>query len=409
MQNSHLKNSLIAAGIAVFAGVVTLGANVAFGGTNPSQDPATAGLIGPTFSGLTSNGDVNIQGLIKNPLPNSPVRIGSDLTIYNNNDKGVLDVQGLIKNYYGSVKIDDSSGLDVQSIQNTSGTPGTKSGAVNIDDSDGLHIGDLLLVDSPLMNIVNQAVGKPVKIDDDLNISGNLDVEGGVISNSNSNKLSINETLYVNPSGLPGKQIATLNDLGLYIWKGSIFINDPVLTPMLKFSDFTGGKILNLSSIVASTASNDLEMGFDENSPMLTLHSSPGDISTTIDSNLKISGSILNPTTTAPGGAGDVIIADHAKVNGTLTVGGKITASGGFGTITPRPITNSTGVVKATCNYGEILLSCSVSNAGGGFINDTRQYAAVDGTKTGPSCTYYLYNNNSASATVTATCLDTTK
>jgi hypothetical protein len=62
MQNSNLKNSLIAAGIAVFAGVVTLGANVAFSGTTPSQTPAAAGLIAPTFSGLDVNGDADING-----------------------------------------------------------------------------------------------------------------------------------------------------------------------------------------------------------------------------------------------------------------------------------------------------------------------------------------------------------
>ena len=64
MKNSHLKNSLIAAGIAVLAGVVTLGANVAFGGTTPTQDPSAAGLVAPTFSGLGVTGVSNLASLI---------------------------------------------------------------------------------------------------------------------------------------------------------------------------------------------------------------------------------------------------------------------------------------------------------------------------------------------------------
>lgn len=64
MQNSHLKNSLIAAGIAVFAGVVTLGANVAFGDTSPGALPSATTLVSPTFGGLTVTGNSTVSGTL---------------------------------------------------------------------------------------------------------------------------------------------------------------------------------------------------------------------------------------------------------------------------------------------------------------------------------------------------------
>ncbi|MBI5754482.1 hypothetical protein HZA40_05040 [Candidatus Peregrinibacteria bacterium] len=86
MEKSHLKNSLIAAGIAVFAGVITLGANVVFGATTPTQDPATAGLVAPTFSGLDVQGPVQNSQVVKQSISDvpQPVQVNDDLQITGN-------------------------------------------------------------------------------------------------------------------------------------------------------------------------------------------------------------------------------------------------------------------------------------------------------------------------------------
>lgn len=153
MENKNLRNVLMAAGLAVFAGVLTLGVNAAFGLDVPSQDPAGAALHSPVFKDVNVENDVNagnnlyvgkniqagenitVGGLVLttnatgdiiNQDQDSPVVIDDNLNVTGVADitkhlvvRQDIDVSGLINNSSdknaGAVVIDDINGLKVSS------------------------------------------------------------------------------------------------------------------------------------------------------------------------------------------------------------------------------------------------------------------------------------------------------
>lgn len=170
MKNSHLKNSLIAAGIAVFAGVVTLGANVAIGATTPTQDPATSGLIGPTFSTVTVGGIIDVAGLIKNT-------VGGIVGI-----KGPVDISGPIRNDTVAntpVIFNDANGVALQA-----GDLDVQAGGI-LNSNGILNVKSSIDIKGQIRN--DTVAGAPVSFNDGDGVAlkaGDLDVQAGVIKNS---------------------------------------------------------------------------------------------------------------------------------------------------------------------------------------------------------------------------------
>lgn len=120
MKNSKLRNSLIAAGIAVLAGVLVLGINAAVGDA-PGYDPPGTG-ISPIFTGL---------GVMEDAVIANDLVVGNNLVVLGDGSRidGDLEVDGtlevletlVVNGFYGirtstptdpdPVKIDDD--LDV--------------------------------------------------------------------------------------------------------------------------------------------------------------------------------------------------------------------------------------------------------------------------------------------------------
>lgn len=170
MKNSHLKNSLIAAGIAVFAGVVTLGANVAISATTPTQTPAAAGLVGPTFSTATIGGILNVAGLIQNT-------VGGIVGI-----KGPVDISGAIRNDTVAntpVIFNDGNGVALQA-----GDLDIQQGGI-LNSNGILNIKSSIDINGQIRN--DTVAGAPVSFNDANGVAlkaGDLDIQAGVIKNS---------------------------------------------------------------------------------------------------------------------------------------------------------------------------------------------------------------------------------
>lgn len=157
MENKNLKNILIAAGLAVFAGVLTLGVNAAFGSVDaPTQNPVDAALHSPRFQ------DVDVEDALN---------VGGDFTV----SHGIY-VGDAIKSLNGiNENVEFGSGINVS---------GTSSGFYSVSsDPYTLEIdGNINLVngDSLISNTASDANGTdlPVSILDNLDVSGNLTVSG---------------------------------------------------------------------------------------------------------------------------------------------------------------------------------------------------------------------------------------
>lgn len=236
MKKFNLKNAFTAAGIAVFAGVLTIGVNAAIGVSSPTQDPKDSALVSPTFNGVDIQGGIKNSSGVDTPDGGGAVVINDDLGVLNNmvvgkqglftgnlqtasdltvgsgigggdlfvrgnisndandgvNDpvqiaddvkvSGVLDVAGSIKNTEGGIlQIDALGGIDINSqIRNdtVAGTP------VYFNDANGVAIkaGDLDIQVGGLKNSTANNGGK-VKIDDDLNTTGTITSGGALTTN----------------------------------------------------------------------------------------------------------------------------------------------------------------------------------------------------------------------------------
>lgn len=136
MENKNLRNVLMAAGLAVFAGVLTLGVNAAFGLDVPSQDPAGAALHSPVFDG------VDIQG----PIQNSSDKNFGILNIQDNTViNGDLGISG---------SVSANKNVTVGFVNNP---PGATNGILEV-----------------INKIINPVLNQPVKIDDDLDVQGSI-------------------------------------------------------------------------------------------------------------------------------------------------------------------------------------------------------------------------------------------
>lgn len=472
MKNSHLKNSLIAAGIAVFAGVVTLGASVAIGATPaPTQDPTTANGVGPTFTALTVGGNTTIGGIldVAGAIKNT---VGGILQI---NSPGGIDLNGQIRNdtvANAPVMFNDSNGvalkagdLDVQagSIKNTGDGIVKLNGNVDIsgvirnevvggglpvkfNDANGVAIlaGDLDIQAGGLKN----TLGGIVQIINDLNVVGGVTATGMQLSNGNSNAnllvkggaLSNSGNLLVTPNSISNfsSDITLQNGKGYAVNIGNLAkssnlnVNGDInatgevkAATWLRTKDFqsTGTlwsdgdayfKFLDVFNEGVGDvqmqngnikASGDLTIGNNVNDQKFLIYPREGSV---------FKGDFLQITSDKADGTWDWnngIIMKRGTVEGSpstvFQVNGKITSSKGFGTPSPHSttyaVTGKSNGLTASCNAGELLLSCGITASGWGYVNTLNQ-----GTT---SCTAYFNNTDAGNANVTvqALCLDPTK
>ncbi|MDP2642936.1 MAG: hypothetical protein Q8P62_03785 [Candidatus Peregrinibacteria bacterium] len=525
MQNRYLKGAIVSSFIAIATGVLLFGINATFGA--PTYQPP-GDSVKPTFNGMTTTGSIDAQGGITNSksLPvlisapygidvrgnikngstdqvsvdgnlyisgqlkvdniydafkgfigiYSPLTVTKDATFNAN-----IDAQGVIKNTTGvggvnPVKVDDS--LDV------TGELSNSAGFFTINDTDGIYI----------RGPINDPTAEPVIINDSNGVridGGGLDIRNGYITN--------NYTGFAQP--------VTISDPDGINLLGKIFNNN--LNSAVEIDDPEGLKLdsgnldIQLGSIVNTTPGQPVKItdpdGIDVrgnisnliNGKAVVISDSDGldvrgpitnstDIEVVIDNNLRSTGSLetdtyakisqwltvlgkatifdlltakkgitvesgnLNFATVAGGNISNAVEISNANsisspnknlvlsakdalgnilssltvngsnakvdVKGALNVTGKVTATGGFGTFTPRPsaaavtvIPNSYGTASATCIGSEILLSCSMWNAGGGFINSI--------LPNGKTCSGYIFNNSDVNTSIKmyATCFDQTQ
>jgi hypothetical protein len=371
MQNSNLKNSLIAAGIAVFAGVVTLGANVAFGGTNPVQTPAAAGLIAPTFSGL------DVRGGITNTTGTSPVLIS---------DPNGLDVISSIRNSTANGFLGDGA-LKVNDDLDLSGTLLNSAGVeIKVGDWNTLHVQDSLKVDK------NASIGPANNPDTsnnyftvwaNTNLKGVLDVVQDVVVHGN-----------INLDNLKGGSISNVTNINTAPGKNIVITSTPnVVAANSSSLTVHGDGKWNQVDIGTPAVKSNLTVNGDANATgevkagtWLKTHDFQSTGALWSDGSAYFKHlEVFNE------GVGSVFME-----TGNVKASGKITAKGGFGTYTIRPAVTAKGIDNNSfnwslqgCNAGEIIVSCYSnsysSDPGASFTSNESGDMSVSGL--------YIYNN----------------
>lgn len=207
MENKNLRNVLTAAGLAVFAGVLTLGVNAAFGLDVPSQDPAGAALHSPVFN------SVDVQGGLANSA--------DDLTIY---DDAIVNGGLTINPVMGGIFVTGNLGkLPLNANLWVGGKNYQDANSVTIDGDTGeisaeegtLTIKNILDMQGGIKNttVVVEGVSnvpKPVKIDDDFQVTGNGSFFGDLFATQNltvTNNANITNNLNVSGNASISKDL----------------------------------------------------------------------------------------------------------------------------------------------------------------------------------------------------------
>lgn len=159
MKNNRLKNSLIAAGIAVLAGVLVFSVNAAMGDA-PGYDPPGAG-VSPVFNNISATGNIEAQGYVYSATGLTAVAAFID---------GSLNVQGTAEFF------DDVSMNDV--------TVGTLDSTYGIDTS-----------------VLNTS--------SDVNIGGGLTVNGNI----DANYLSTDTSVYAGLDSGAARDVIAFDDV----------------------------------------------------------------------------------------------------------------------------------------------------------------------------------------------------
>ncbi len=181
MKNSRLKNSLIAASIAVLAGVLVFSVNAAIGDA-PGYNPPGGG-VSPTFNDVTAMGNVQIAG--STALYGNFVAIG-DINRFD----GDLEVDGVLE-VLDTLVIGSSLGM--------------RTGSVS--DSIPVKVSDDLDVSGSLSN--SGAGWPPLSIDDSVVVEGYFEVRDQLRATADF----VNPAFAANPKGgLPLNLPVSIND-----------------------------------------------------------------------------------------------------------------------------------------------------------------------------------------------------
>lgn len=311
MENKNLRNVLMAAGLAVFAGVLTLGVNAAFGLDVPSQDPAGAALHSPVFK------DVNVE---------NDVNAGNNL-------------------YVGK----------------------------NIQAGENITVGGLVLTTNATGDIINQDQDSPVVIDDNLNVTGvaditkhlvvrqDIDVNGLINNSSNKNEGAVviddingltvksgTSTFNNTETNLNGnltvgfKNPEVLRNVTLNAnttTKGSLSVGTGLTAK--SFIDALGG-IKNTTVVVEGVSNVPKPVKIDDALEVANNAVIDGDLFATQNLTVTNNANITKDLTVS----GNTNISGGASVSGSLTVGapgvdGNLTLKGGGGKIMTKGTTNA--------------------------------------------------------------------
>ena len=439
MKNSHLKNSLIAAGIAVFAGVVTLGANVAISATTPTQTPAASSGVSPTFTGLnvTPNGidvptgavkalqvittDGVIGGFFKTTgaITAASLILTNDLGMESISPSGKVRVQSPMDIMYGisnetpggvPVKIVDADGVDIQGpIQNTSNN----------------NAGRVVLQDNLFVAGPNLSSNKGFTLD---GVNGSIVASTGALlldAAVTAKTLDVSSILNINYTN--GKQLA-LRAQNIVDNKGvSRNTNTIYGVDVIQNSAAGNSLITNDDKKIWLNATNGVEVignatfgsamvnpGTGKNGVMNIFGPSGNGQSSTLnlmDTNNYIQ-AIWGGNLTLRSYNGISLQVNHSTAGVNIDNTGKITSTGGFGTIRKHDssgkiinggATGSHKVICDTANYPkEKLISCGANQTGWGYLN-----SIVPDYATG-TCTAFVKNTDAGGSTLTvyAMCLD---
>lgn len=328
MENKNLKNVLMAAGLAVFAGVLTLGVNAAFGLDAPSQDPAGAALHSPVFD------EVDVQGGLKNTIGNEvfvqdPLKAlsgiivdpGWGITALGNLGKVIIKDNLFVAGHDAGI-----GGFGIH-INGNEGSITSDSGSVIVKpilDAKGT-IKNSTVVNNP----PSPALDQPVKIDDALEVTNNAVINGNLFATQNA---TITKNLTVS---------GALNTKGMWSNGGVMIIGDSINQGALVVTDNIGaGKDLNVAGNI--NASSYVNVSKDLN------------VSTWVKTHDFVSDGALWSNGSAyfkeldvfNEGVGDVTISD-GMINadksidiGSPGVDGKLSLKGGGGKIMTKGTTN---------------------------------------------------------------------
>ncbi len=355
MQNKYFKSAIISSVIAVMTGVLFFGISVTLGAPT-YQPPGTD--VKPTFNGATFTGDIDFQnGAIKNST-------GNNLGVVNIQDHVVVNGDlGL------SGSVSANKNVTVGFVNNP---PSNTNGILEV-----------------INKIINPVLNAKVKIDDGLDVTGNVSNSIGDVTIDDN--LKINNELNVGQNAVFNDEVEMSGTLILrgstQIWddgKGYVFsVSTPmevagmISNPNANVSiddglDVTGGlgvggNIFNKDLDVLGLTDNLSVLGpaYPGASKGIMIDGKNGTIAG-LPGTFKLLGNVTADSFKT------VLFesTDDAKFNKNINVTGKVTSAGGFGTYTfresgfvlvPKGGTNHAYVTLA-CNAGEVAVSC-FSNA----------------------------------------------
>lgn len=370
MENKNLKNIFIAAGLAVFAGVLTLGVNAAFGLDAPSQDPAGAALHSPVFN------EVDVQGGLKNTIGNEifvldPIKALSGIIV--EPTWGITALGNL-----GKVIIQDN--LFVAGHNAGNGGYG-----IHINGNKGEITSDsgTVIVNSSLNTKGDLTISGALSLSKDLFSFAGATFLGDVIEQGDlivTGTVSTGNSLFTDAiEGFSGGVAA--EDFAPITFKNPIKglppagLVSPITLKVLNNLEVTG----NLG-VGTSTPGAKLEVNGGAGQSTAVNVYGPNAVSQSSTINLIDTNNYLKAiwggNTVLRSWNGIDLQVNHSTKGLSINTAGHVTAAGGFGTVNhtiwgsgSNLAAGIAGSRSVTCPAGQVLLSCGYTNGSGVPIN----------------------------------------
>lgn len=378
MKSPELKNILLACGLAVFASVFAIGVNAAFGVSAPTVSPDTAGLIGPTFSDVTTT-DLDVRGDIVNGDVGNPVRVNGP---FEATDTVTIGNNTLIDNG-GDLTVEGETTISSSQDANTSGNGALRIGATPatrmlIDNNEILSLSKLY---------INYGGGQDVQIGasdfpSDVEVFGNmiirqvLTIAGGIMSDGISDgtdatagSVMLNDELDIGGAIKNTRTVDSPLALGI---QQPVTIDDSLsVSGFISTSGIFGGAYWEPFPVYYPQVISLLRVAYDSavgsNTGEIWVQDYLTDTPTTGGPVLELTPNQINERkgtiTLQYWNNRDVQIGPSSSITSDLDVNGAVTAQS-FGSIYHRPSTRlaisagSSVSASAACDSGDRILSC---------------------------------------------------